>query len=184
MERDLRTLYKKTRDQKQKMPEGHLQEFEQLLAANFSKKTKRNTFVYWSVAASLIILVSLVFNPFESKTDDTASGIKEQYISLGSLSPELEKVESFYTKGVQLQWATIKANYSNSELLEVTESRMNQLDGNYQVLTEELNEQGPSEDLINAMIENLELRMRLLIQLKGRLNELNKTKDENKVKSL
>jgi len=181
MERDLRQVYQEAQQQNLKMPQGHLEEFEQRLKKEFPKKRKSMKLFYWSSAAVVLVLLSLVIKPM--KTEE-GKQVKEQYISLGSLSPELEKVENFYTKGVQLQWASLKANTSNEELVNATEDRMNLLDENYKVLTDELNQKGPSEELINAMIQNLEMRMRLLIQLKGRLNDLKKTENENNTRSL
>lgn len=181
MERDLRQLYKAAQDQKLKMPKGHIDEFQERLNQEFKPKRTSMKIYYWSSAAVLLIIATLVIKPFDFKEEPQ---VKEQYISLGSLSPELEKVENFYTQAVQLQWATLKANSSNKELVSSTEERMNHLDENYQVLTQELNQSGPSEELINAMIQNLEMRMRILIQLKGRLNELKNTEDETITKSL
>ncbi len=181
MERDLRKIYKEAQDQTKKMPQGHIEEFEQRLKREFPKKQSSFRNLYWSSAAAVLILVALAIKPFESNEQPQ---VKETHLSLGSLSPELEKVENFYTHGLQLQWANLKANTSNKELLNSTEQRMNHLDESYKVLTDELNEQGPSEDLINAMIQNLEMRMRVLIQLKGRLNELNITENENNTLSL
>lgn len=181
MERDLRKIYREAQDQNVKMPKGHLEEFEQRLNEEFPKRRRSMNYFYWSSAAAILILVALLIRPLDSKQEPQ---VKEQYISLGSLSPELEKVETFYTKGVQLQWATLKANTSNKELVNSTEKRMNLLDEKYKTLTDELNENGPSEELINAMIQNLEMRMRVLIQLKGRLNDLKKTENENITKSI
>lgn len=181
MERDLRKVYQEAQHQNLKLPQGHLEEFEQRLKKEFPTKRKTMKFFYWSSAAVVLVLLSLVIQPAKN---NQGPQVKEQYLSLGSLSPELERVENFYTKGVQMQWATLKANTSNNELIDATESRMNLLDENYKVLTEELNQKGPSEELINAMIQNLEMRMRLLLQLKGRLNELKKTENENSSQSL
>ncbi len=181
MERDLRKIYREAQDQNAKMPQGHLEEFEQRLKEEFPKKRRSLRYIYWSSAAVVLILVTLVIKPFDSKQEPQ---VKEHFISLGSLSPELEKVENFYTNGLQLQWANLKANSSNKELIKSTEDRMYLLGENYKVLTDELNENGPSEDLINAMIQNLEMRMRVLIQLKGRLNDLKKTENENITQSI
>jgi hypothetical protein len=49
----------------------------------------------------------------------------------------------------------------------------------YQELEKDLNEIGVTEEIINAMIDNLQLRLELLQNLKQKLNNLNKKQNEN-----
>jgi hypothetical protein len=42
----------------------------------------------------------------------------------------------------------------------------------------ELNQLGPNDQTISALIENLQLRLQLLQKLKKKLNELNTSKNE------
>ncbi|MEO0902253.1 MAG: hypothetical protein AAFY00_09595, partial [Bacteroidota bacterium] len=53
-----------------------------------------------------------------------------------------------------------------------------ELDGEYNHLNQELNELGPNDDTISALINNLQLRLQLLQKLKTKLNQLKSSKNE------
>jgi len=52
------------------------------------------------------------------------------------------------------------------------------LDNAYKTLNTELNEVGPSEATITALIDNLQLRLELLFKLKNKLKELKTLENE------
>ncbi|MBL4939362.1 MAG: hypothetical protein JKY16_03655 [Lutibacter sp.] len=52
--------------------------------------------------------------------------------------------------------------------------KIGELTQEYKILTNELNTEGVNEKTINALIDNLQLRLKLLYQLKEQLNELKK----------
>jgi len=51
--------------------------------------------------------------------------------------------------------------------------QLNELDKEYQKLSLELTESGPSELTVNALIDNLKLRLNLLYRLRSKLQEFN-----------
>ena len=51
--------------------------------------------------------------------------------------------------------------------------QLNELDKEYQKLSLELTESGPSELTVNALIDNLKLRLNLLYRLKSQLKAFN-----------
>ena len=56
---------------------------------------------------------------------------------------------------------------------------MSELNKEYKRLNTEFNETGPNEQTIEAMVENLQLRLDLLYKLKNKLNEIKQTKNTN-----
>jgi len=52
------------------------------------------------------------------------------------------------------------------------------LDKEYKLLNKELNDVGPSEASVNALIDNLKLRLELLFKLKNKLKELKNIENE------
>jgi hypothetical protein len=108
---------------------------------------------------------------------------KEEYlnqISLGDISPNLKKMEEFYTKGINVQLTSLSQSddEENKELVEGYLLRFNELDEEYARLTIELNKVGPTEETINALIDNLKLRLELLFKLKNKLKELKNQENE------
>ena len=58
-------------------------------------------------------------------------------------------------------------------------ARLAELDIEYNKLNNELNEVGPTEVTITALIENLQLRLELLFKLKNKLKELKNQNNED-----
>ena len=83
---------------------------------------------------------------------------------------------------IQTEISNIEETPENKELLNGYFEKLGELTKEYKVLTTELNSEGLNEKSINALIENLQLRLKLLYQLKEQLNELkniNITENEN-----
>ena len=102
--------------------------------------------------------------------------------SLGSISPELKKIENYYLASIHEQIASLNETPENKEILDGYLEKIGELTKDYGILTEELNSEGLNEKTINALIDNLQLRLKLLYQLKEQLNELKKqniTENEN-----
>jgi flagellar motility protein MotE (MotC chaperone) len=99
-------------------------------------------------------------------------------VSLGDLSPDLRKLEQYYTASINLELASLDISEENRELADDYISRLGDLNTEYKQLNEELNEIGPNEQTITAMIQNLQYRLQLLLKLKEKLNELKSSKNE------
>lgn len=56
--------------------------------------------------------------------------------------------------------------------------QLDTLNSEYINLNDELNEIGPNDQTISALIQNLQLRLQLLQKLKKKLNELKTSKNE------
>ncbi|MEZ4858783.1 MAG: hypothetical protein R2781_08230 [Flavobacteriaceae bacterium] len=99
-------------------------------------------------------------------------------ITIGSLSPDLKKVEDFYITGINQQLASLNRTPENEELVNGYLQRLEELNNAYNLLNKELNEVGPSEATITALIDNLQLRLELLFKLKNKLKELKSLENE------
>ena len=193
MARDLRELFEKEREQKSfKMREGHEDRFFAKLEEELpNNPPKKKVISLWmQIAASVVIAVGLsvyYFNnnggsvdPDENITvvDRENPSIEDQGISLGDLSPDLRKIETYYTTNINLQLAELADDPGNKELVDSYMDRLAELNKEYQRLNQELNELGPNDQTINALINNLQLRLQLLQKLKSKLNQLKSSKNE------
>ena len=61
----------------------------------------------------------------------------------------------------------------NKEVFDGYIEQLNTLNNEYENLSVELTENGPSELTVNALIDNLKYRLNLLYRLREQLNELN-----------
>ena len=74
--------------------------------------------------------------------------------------------------------ASLETDDENRELIDGYMLRLEELSKEYNTLNVELNEFGPTEATITALIDNLKLRLELLFRLKNKLQELKDTNNE------
>jgi len=102
-------------------------------------------------------------------------------ISLGDLSPELEKVENYYVTNINLELSKLEVSSDNKVLVGSYMERLADLNTEYERLNTELNAIGPNDQTITALINNLQLRLQLFYKLKEKLNELKSSKNEQEI---
>ncbi len=193
MGQDLRELFKKAQKEKAyKMKEGHEERFSKLLEKELPQSEK-SSFFFLKIAASIVLMLSVGIygyiqyakNTVEENTNEenpivnTEDPVKEATgISLGDLSPDLEKVENYYVANINLELSQLQVSDENKALVDSFMKRLLELNNEYGKLNTELNQVGPNDQTINALIKNLQLRLQLLHQLKEKLNELKSSKNE------
>ncbi len=192
MSQDLRELFERERKRTPRMPEGHEARFEQKLRAAFPKP--RPAFRAWlGVAASIVALLGLalwMYRPVPVVAEGPAQVVASDSVqpapglSLGDLSPDLRKVEQYYTANISLELASLDISPENKKMADDYIARLRELDVEYQSLVAELNEIGPNEETISAMIRNFQIRLQLLQKLKAKLNDLKQSKNETDINSI
>ncbi|PQB03851.1 hypothetical protein [Aureitalea marina] len=191
MGRDIRDLLKDYEAPKTEMSKGHEARFEARLAAELGQKQKPS-FLWLKVAAVAIVFFSLGYFGYQQlgnqqEVDPIIADVEqpttevvdpEKQITLGDISPDLKKIEDFYTNGINLQLASLEEDDENKELIDGYLQRLDELNVEYNTLNEELNKVGPTEATITALVDNLQLRLELLFRLKNKLKELKDTNNE------
>ncbi len=180
MAQDLRHLFEEDpKDQNTKMSDDHEARFLQKLEKEFPKKQNRTQrFRLLNIAASVIVLLGLSYGAFQFfqspvnqvepiKVVDTQKDLK----TLGDVSPDLKKVEDYYLASINLELSKVQLTPENKELFDGYVLRLKELNEEYNKLTIELNDNGPNEDTLNALIDNLKFRLNLVMRLKEKLQE-------------
>ncbi len=200
MARDLRKLFKKEREEKTySMAAGHearfLSKLEEKMPTEEPPMEKKGYSVWWQMAASVVVALGLTFYYFSNqenegtKTDTQIVKSQEreggyQNISLGDLSPDLKKVENYYLTNINLQLSDLEVDSNNKEVMDSYMGRLEELDTEYHRLNKELNEMGPNDQTIGALVKNLQLRLQLLQKLKSKLNQLKSSKNEQETSNI
>ena len=196
MAQDIRELLKNTTDIKQhSMPEGHEKRFEARLNRMLPKRQKRAS-GWIGIAASVAVVVGIGYLSYrgfapqehtpqvvkgsEGNVTQPQENIKQQ-ITLGDISPDLKKVEDYYVTHINIALSKLAVDKENKQLFDSYMTRLTELNDEYQTLNKELNDIGPNEQSVNALIGNLQLRLQLLYKLKEKLNELKNVKNENSI---
>lgn len=179
MAQDLRNLFKEDpKDQNIKMSEGHEARFLKKLDEALPQKRSSNTFKLFNIAASVIVLLGLsygAFQVFQSPADPNkpTKVVEADIKTLGDVSPDLKKVEDYYLASINLELSKVQLTPENKELFDGYVERLKELNDEYDKLTLELNENGPNEETLDALINNLKYRLNLVMRLKEKLQEFN-----------
>lgn len=143
------------------------------------EKTQLGWLVIWKVAAVIFLFTSiwLAYDKFSGERQG------ESVAEVESNIPQLTEAEKFYTSVI---------NEKRAEIIELTKNRqdlrkeflysLNDLDSMYTVLKKEL-PKGNSDEIADAMIMNLQLRIDILNKQLGILQEIQNKKDNEKVTS-
>ena len=189
MAQDIRKLMKDYRPTEPRLSEGHEERFQKRLDAAASQE-KNQSFFWLKIAATIVLVFSVGLLGYQQLSQDTSNTIVEATddvkenntdvakITLGDISPDLKKVEDFYQTGINVQLASLQINDENKEVIDGYMLRLNELNTEYKSLSTELNEVGPTEETITALIDNLKLRLDLLFKLKNKLKELKNLENE------
>lgn len=188
MQQDLRKLFKKDREeQEHSLADGHEDRFLDRLEQKLPKK-KKSAFFRWKIAASILVLAGISYLLYEKYTQEDPMPVTvvekvneaktQNGISLGDLSPDLKKVENYYVANINFELSKLDVSEENKGLTDSFMLQLSDLNTEYKKLNIELNQLGPNDQTISALIENLQLRLQLLQKLKKKLNELNTSKNE------
>ena len=188
MQQDLRKLFKKDREeQEHSLGDGHEDRFLDRLEQKLPKK-KKSAFFRWKIAASILVLAGISYLLYEKYTQEDSMPVTvvekvneaetQNGISLGDLSPDLKKVENYYVANINFELSKLDVSEENKGLTDSFMLQLSDLNTEYKKLNIELNQLGPNDQTISALIENLQLRLQLLQKLKKKLNELNTSKNE------
>jgi hypothetical protein len=173
MSKDIREIMKNYKNEDVSLSANHRNKFEDRLLKEVHHQPKKRSYTWLQVAASVVLIVSLAVGYFgTTSTSQDSKPIKE--ISLGSLSPELKSIENYYVSTINYEISNLSVNNSNKEILEGYLAKIGELTTEYKSLTTELNIKGVNDEIINALINNLQLRLQLLQRLKKQLNDLKK----------
>jgi len=156
-----------------KLSEGHQKRFENRLDAAFHPKKKRVSFL--RIAASVLVLLSVSFAGYHffKPTNNQVVGTDKEKVNS---KPELNKMEEFYLTQITFQISKIKFTDENKELIAIYLSQLSKLQQEYKEL--KLNNDEFNEEVLDKIIENLQLRLQLLHDLKKKLKLIEKLKLE------
>ena len=179
MARDIRALFKDDKITHEEMPLNHEDRFLQKLEKALPEKKTFNS-NWMKIAASVVLLLGLSFGAFkyfqvlvvEGTNNTVANSDIKKTKTLGDISPGLKKVEDYYLASINLELSKIKYTSETKDIFDGYLKQLDELNKEYERLSVELTESGPSELTVNALIDNLKYRLNLLYRLRAQLKEL------------
>ncbi|WP_298777954.1 hypothetical protein [uncultured Polaribacter sp.] len=174
MQKDIKELLKNYKDESVELSSNHVNKFEDLLQKEIQpQNTKNKNFKWLSIAASIILLISLGVKFYPTNTiieEDSKTTSKE--ISLGSISPEFQTIEKYYKNSINIEISQLEMTDENKDIVDGYLLKIAELTKEYKSLTKELNTKGVNDATIDALISNLQLRLQLLKRLKKQLKQI------------
>ena len=176
MPKDIREILKSDLKSSLKLSSDHREKFDSKLH-QFHKPKQRN-YYFIKIAASIILLISLGF--FFSQQEGVESQTQEvKAVDLASVSPEMKQIENYYLTAINYEMASIEPNDENKVVLDTYLKKIAELTAEYKQLSIDLTEKEINEKTVNALINNLQMRLQLLLDLKDTINEMNTSKKIN-----
>ena len=181
MGQNLKDLFKnQPKDESIKMSQGHEARFLEKLDKTLPEEKKSSHFRFLNIAASVIVLLGLSYGAFQFFNQPVDPPIvpdevvkNKEVKTMGAFSPELKKVEDYYLASINLELSKVNLTPDNKDLVDGYIERLKELNAEYDKLTIELNENGPNEETLDALIDNLKFRLNLVMRLKEKLQEFN-----------
>ncbi|WP_179345658.1 hypothetical protein [Winogradskyella ursingii] len=181
MAQHLRDLFEaEKKKDKAKMSQGHEARFLEKLEKELPQQKSRNRFNFFSIAASVVILLGLSYGAFQfyqSPTDNAMptevadSDSNSELKTLGDVSPDFKKVEDYYLASINLELSKVELTPENKELFDGYVQRLKELNDEYVRLSKELTKNGPTQETLDALIDNLKFRLNLVMRMKEKLQE-------------
>lgn len=177
MQQDIRDKFKNYKEKNVELSKNHSIKFEALLQQELHQNKPKKNYIKWlSVAASVMLLVSIGIQFYPNKTPEPIitkndNDTTTKQITLGNISPEFNTIETYYTNSINLEISQLDLSDENKELVDSYLLKIAELTKEYMNLTQELNTKGVNDATIDALIRNLQLRLQLLQRLKKQLNE-------------
>ncbi len=179
MLKDIKDILKENSTKKLELPLNHRQRFENRLQKTAPKKRKK--YSYLKIAASILILIGISYYLIPNNNIEPTTVVEK--IDLATISPELKQIESNYETAINYEMLGIEVTDDNKELLDSYLEKVALLSEDYKVLSKKLFTDEINEKIVNALINNLQLRLQLLLELNDKLAEIKSNKileNENK----
>lgn len=140
--------------------DGHAQRFQQKLNKT-TDASRRNPMQMMWWAAAVIAGILLVSRAVPS-ADETSAPIQEATIGLSDISPEMAEVESYFTRRIRSEKKHLIDDDREEAYEQLIATQLNQLEEDYELLRQELNQHQGDQRIVRYMVENYRLRLRLL----------------------
>jgi len=166
-------------ESKMSLSKNHRSKFNNKLNKRLHKKLIC-TRVIFKIAASVVILLGLTYF-IKGGFNNTNQVVERPSLTINELSPELGKIESYYTTAINYELANLPISDENNTLIKNYLAKVETLSNHYKNLNIQLLKGDFSEAVINDLINNLQMRLQLLLELKTQLNKTKTTKNENNI---
>jgi hypothetical protein len=167
MKRDIKDLFKEE-DHLRSLPEKHRDEFLQKLKSQ--SKQKQGITFWLKIAAVAFIALAVAFSLYYKQPE-------AQKVS--PIVAQVEAVEAEYLKNIEAEWESFVAIAEDEVLVARFKKKFDDLDRDYQEISDQFKEDPNNVLVIESLVENLETRLQILKDIQKHINILNQKNEHN-----
>lgn len=170
MKRDIRTLFKEDSGTK-KLPENHREDFAAKLKS--VPNPEKHSYLWLKVAGVLVLLFSISFSFLFTNQPEEPTSILAQ----------IKTVEAEYLEDIEAEWSSFIQLTDDERLVQRYKRKMNDLQLEYENISNQFVENPNNIQVLEALIENLQTRLKLLKDIQAHIKLLNEKNlnDENTI---
>lgn len=167
MEQDIRKLFNTEDETNHQLPLTHRGEFQSKLKQATQKQKPSFKWVY-KYAAIAILFLSLGYIFIKQ---DVVVPIEPEETAL---QLQLKEVEQQYLNHIEKEWESFKTLTDDDRLIQRYEQKLEDLNKDYQELSQQFQDDGNNILLIEKLIYNLQTRLQFLKDIQSHIQILNK----------
>lgn len=174
MKQDIRDLFGNDDDNRKRLPDNHRQEFyEKLKASRPKRQSKIDRSYLFKVAAMVTLFIALAVALFV-KTDRIKNNVVEIPIET-----EIQAIEKKYLASIDKEWNNFLTIAKDEVLIKRFDKKLKDLDRDYQVFSEQFQNDKSNVLVIEALVNNLQTRLKLLKDIQEHINILNQKTEQH-----
>ena len=163
-------------DEKEPM-EGHFDRFRQKMEAH---KPTRKVNLYMVAAAAAVAGIILTGTLGLLFNSSSIGNLNKKELTLSVISPELKEVEDYYQGQIKTKYNLINTlkKDSSPEVESEVNKAINDMDFGYDLLKKDLTKTPKQERVVNAMIQQYQVRIDMLDQILKTLQKINQLRNQ------
>lgn len=174
MKQDIRDLFKEDDASEHALPKHHRQEFyDKLKATRPQRQSKLNTSYLFKVA--VLILVFLAFTIVMFNQSDT---LDNDLVEEAPIETQIEVIERQYLANIDKEWQSFLSITDDEKLVKRYREKLEDLNKDYKVLSKQFKANSDNITIIEALVENLQIRLQLLKDIQEHIKLLNQKNEQ------
>lgn len=152
-------------------PLGHHKRFMDRLDEKQQPEKKGILWIITPIAAAVVMVLGLAFIFINRPADNE--------VALNNMSAKTRETQDYFNMVIKKELAKVTREDSpeTRKLVQDTQTRMTELEADYNQLVNELNTKGESKKIIHAMITNLQTRISFLENVLTEIENIKKIKE-------
>jgi len=176
MKQDIRKILEDKVVSNKKLSESHRAEFITKLKASHSTAKNSQQFIIYRVAAVIVVLITMGYFTYNLTRIQESEVLQPQ-----TMIAQMETIEREFLKNIDTEWQNFLMLAKDEKLVKRFEERLDNLDKDYQEVSQQFKENSNNILIIENLVENLQTRLQLLKDIQEHITILNKQNQDYEI---